>query len=49
MSTRCPGNELLVISIFSEWIEAEMSAKQDQYIFARKIRGKNSGMCNQRN
>ena len=50
MSSRCARNELLIISIFSEWIETETSEKQSENTFGGAIRGKTkSGKCSQRN
>lgn len=50
MSSRCARNELFIISVFSEWIETEMSEKQSENTLGGVIRGKTkSGKYNQRN
>ena len=48
MSSRCARNELLIISVFPDWIEIEMSEKQSENTFGGMIRGKTkSGKCSQ--
>ena len=48
MSSSHARNELLIITVFSEWIEIEMSEKQSENTFGGAIRGKTkSGKCSQ--